>query len=388
MAQTIKFDQAMPRSVSSEIKEKMLTRNLYDLQEVKASLAYALLVRKLRESLFWAQEILASECGWELGDVLIRFWIQYCCPYDMTLPVAIKELDYEGDMDKKTIAVIMRLIEAQTGENKIMEIFVEGFNTYPFPCYKFKAKKEDVSIGKALAEKSGIPAGICLKIRDALLKGHVSRAWHIASRHKSIEGIIPLLAEGVPKKTVACLLELSTITEFQYHSYIACLLLIGLSNTEKTRAIKRTDIEVDNIPSLMLSVASWIKKQGTRSARVHTIEKRALYGLETKAELEELYDIYPRLNEATPFWQRITAGYDLADDGQKEIFYDTWFPDDIPDEWSLEDQQTSHRVNGIESEDDPLKFLEIFYRKFRKSSRAGAYKKLVLGRDFRNLNVS
>ena len=135
MAQTIKFDQAMPRSVSSEIKEKMLTRNLYDLQEVKASLAYALLVRKLRESLFWAQEILASECGWELGDVLIRFWLQYCCPYDMTLPVAIKMLDYEGDMDKKIIDVIMRLISAQTGENKIMEIFVEGFNKYPFPCY-------------------------------------------------------------------------------------------------------------------------------------------------------------------------------------------------------------------------------------------------------------
>jgi len=54
----------------------------------------------------------------------------------------------------------------------------------------------------------------------------------------------------------------------------------------------------------------------------------------------------------------------------------------------LEDQQASHRLNGTEPEDDPLKFLEIFYRKFRKSSRAGAYKKLELGRDFRNLNVS
>jgi len=54
----------------------MLTRNLYNLQEVKVSLAYAMLVRKLRESLFWAQEILASECGWELGDVLMQFWLQ------------------------------------------------------------------------------------------------------------------------------------------------------------------------------------------------------------------------------------------------------------------------------------------------------------------------
>ena len=48
----------------------------------------------------------------------------------------------------------------------------------------------------------------------------------------------------------------------------------------------------------------------------------------------------------------------------------------------------SHRLNGKDAEDDPLKFLEIFYRKFRKSRRAGAYKKLVLGRDFRNMEVS
>jgi hypothetical protein len=138
----------------------------------------------------------------------------------------------------------------------------------------------------------------------------------------------------------------------------------------------------------MLSVASWFKKQGKRSARIHAIEPRALYGLEKKAELKELYDIYPRLQDATPFWQRIIAGYDLTDDNRKEEFYETWFPNDIPDEWSLEDQQMSHRVNGKEAEDDPLKFLEIFYRKFRKSRRAGAYKKLVLGRDFRNMEVS
>ena len=371
----------------------MLTRNLYDLQEVKASLAYAMLVRKLRESLFWAQEILASECGWELGDVLIQFWLQYCCPYDMSLPNAIKRLDYEGDMDTEIVAVIMRLIQAQTGENKIMEIFVEGFNQYPFPCYKVKPRKENVAFARMLSEKSGIPAIICLKIWNALGKGEVSRAWHIAfqegkGKEGAVADIIPLLAEGVPVKTIECLLELSNILELKVHSYIACFLLIGLSKAEKIKARKKTDIEYDNIPGLMLSVASWFKKQGKRAGRVHAIEPRALYGLEKKAELYELYDIYPRLKDATPFWQRIIGGYDLTDDNKKEEFYDTWFPNDIPDEWSLEDQKMSHRLNGKEAEDDPLKFLEIFYRKFRKSRRAGAYKKLVLGRDFRNMEVS
>ena len=371
----------------------MLTRNLYNLQEVKASLAYAMLVRKLRESLFWAQEILASECGWELGDVLIHFWLQYCCPYDMTLPVAIKALDYEGDMDTAIIAVIMRLIQAQTGENMIMEIFVEGFNRYPFPNYKVKPTKENATFARQLSEKSGIPALICLEIWNALEKGEVSRAWHIAfqqgkGKEGAVADIIPLLAEGVPAKTIDCLLELSNILEYKVHSYIACFLLIGLSKTEKIKARKKTEIEYDNIPGLMLSVSSWFKKQGKRSARVHAIETRALYGLETKAELQELYDIYPQLKDATPFWQRIIAGYDLTDDNKKEEFYETWFPNDIPDEWSLEDQQMSHRLNGKEAEDDPLKFLEIFYRKFRKSRRAGAYKKLVLGRDFRNMEVS
>ena len=371
----------------------MLTRNLYNLQEVKASLAYAMLVRKLRESLFWAQEILASECGWELGDVLINFWLQYCCPYDTSLPVAIKNLDYEGDMDTAIIAVIMRLIQAQTGENKIIEIFVEGFNRYPFPNYNVKPTKENAQFARKLSEKSGIPAIICLEIWNALEKGEVSRAWHIAfqqgkGKKGAVADIIPLLAEGVSRKTIDCLLELSNILEYKVHSYIACFLLIGLSKAEKIKARKKTEIEYDNIPGLMLSVASWFKKQGKRSARIHAIEPRALYGLEKKAELHELYDIYPCLQDATPFWQRIIAGYDLTDDNKKEEFYETWFPNDIPDEWSLEDQQMSHRLNGKDAEDDPLKFLEIFYRKFRKSRRAGAYKKLVLGRDFRNMEVS
>jgi len=381
------------RYFSSETNNKMLTRNLYNLQEVKVSLAYAMLVRKLRESLFWAQEILASECGWELGNVLIDFWLQYCCPYDMTLPVAIKNLDYEGDMDATIITVIMRLIQAQTGENMIIEIFVEGFNRYPFPNYRVKPTKENAPFARKLSEKSGIPALICLEIWNALEKGEVSRAWHIAfqqgkGKEGAVADIIPLLAEGVPAKTIDCLLELSNILELKVHSYIACFLLIGLSKAEKIKARKKTEIEYDNIPGLMLSVTSWFKKQGKRSARVHAIEQRALYGLETKAELRELYDIYPQLKEATPFWQRIIAGYDLTDDNKKEEFYETWFPNDIPDEWSLEDQQMSHRVNGKDAEDDPLKFLEIFYRKFRKSRRAGAYKKLVLGRDFRNMEVS
>jgi hypothetical protein len=51
------------------------------------------------------------------------------------------------------------------------------------------------------------------------------------------------------------------------------------------------------------------------------------------------------------WWRRIVTkngfketdeGIEVPDDDDYEDFYDLHFPDDIPDEWSLQDQQKSH----------------------------------------------
>jgi len=360
----------------------MLTRNLYDLEEVKATLKYSLLVGKLRESIFWAQEILASECGWELGGVLIRFWIEYCCPNDFFIPVKIRRLDFDGDMDKDIVAIIMRLCACKK-QNLVMEIVVEGFASYPWPCYRINPNKKQLLEASDRATVCGLAPLDCFKITQALAKGYASRAWHIADRLPvdNVRKLLRLITCAREIVVINCLIDLSEMEGFRRISLAACCIILADVDGFQT------DVEYSDIPGLMMSAASWIKKQGKRQGRIFDIEKRALYGLKEKADIRNLRDIYPHLKTATPFWQRIIAGYDMTCDTAKEKFYDTWFPNDIPDEWSLEDQQKSHRAASASLETDPLAFASLFYRLLRKSRCAGRYKKIMLGKDFRNMDA-
>ncbi len=354
-----------------------LTRNLYRLEEVKASLTYSLLIGKIRSTLFWSQEILASECGWELGGILLNFWIHYCCPLDTMLLVDIRKLEFDGDVDSTLIKIIMRLQAAASRKpgNIVLEIISGALNRYPWPCYtQLPTEKEEMEANEMEA-KTGIPADVCFQISLAINRNEVARAWHFAARQpaKNICRLFTLLA-GDKKKVINCLCDLSVTEGFQQISLAACCVVLSTNGK-----FGPAQIDTENIPGLMLSIKSWIKKQGQRQGRIFPIEKDALYGVcGTEASLTDLYDIYPLLEKATPFWQRIVAGYDIKSDATKEEFYETWFPDDIPDEWSLEDQQTSHRKEGYVKELDPLKFVSIYFRDFRRSRHIGRFKKHLL----------
>jgi hypothetical protein len=357
----------------------MLTRNLYDLEEVKASLTYSLLIGKTRESIFWAQEILASECGWELGGVLIRFWIEYCCPNDFFIPVKIRRLDFDGDMDKDIIAIIMRLCACKK-QNRVMEIIVKGFASMPWPCYRVNPNKEQLLEAEERSKVCGLEPIQCFKISQALATRRAGRAWHIADRClvDGVRKLLRLITCAREKVVIDCLVDLSETEGFRRISLAACCIILADVDSF------RTDVEYSDIAGLMMSADSWIKKQGQRQGRIYDIEKRALYGLKKKADIRELYDIYPRLAAATPFWQRIVAGYDMTSDEAKEKFYETWFPNDIPDEWSLEDQQKSHRATSDALETDPRVFAAIYYWDMRKSNR---YAYIMGGKDFRNMDA-
>jgi hypothetical protein len=55
-----------------------------------------------------------------------------------------------------------------------------------------------------------------------------------------------------------------------------------------------------------------------------------------------LYDIEKLLLADSRFWKNILKQVCLTNDDSREKFYEEFFPDDIPDEWSLADQSKSH----------------------------------------------
>jgi hypothetical protein len=70
--------------------------------------------------------------------------------------------------------------------------------------------------------------------------------------------------------------------------------------------------------------------------------------------------------EGCPFWTRvIEEEVPWLDDDRKEAFYDLYFPDDIPDEWSRQDQEKSHGFGCLINTEVPnyQKYIDRWLRK-------------------------
>lgn len=340
-----------------------LTRNLYRLEEVKASLIFCLVNGKKKSALFWCEEILASECGWILGEILIKSWIWYACPYDVALIYDIRNADYDCDVDDGIIQIVLRLIAAiQKGERNVICTLTLGLRSHPTGGYTKKPTTEQ--------KKTEIHH----ILSDAGRRGLGDRMWYYLSRNLDFPKLGNLVRgskgeKKILKKAVQTLIDLSLHEGYKLPALAACCLIISCRSNKRKIICKKSD--VDDIPNYRLSIASWLQKQGKRSGRIFDIETVALHRLREQDSLQEIWNIYPALKDGTPFWKRISSAYDLADDSSRELFYDTWFPNDIPDEWSLDDQKKSHGDAAF-----PLscrKYSELYFRSFVKSKYFGLY---------------
>ena len=105
---------------------------------------------------------------------------------------------------------------------------------------------------------------------------------------------------------------------------------------------------------------SWAAVAGRRQARLHAIPADALHTETTRGAMAPKYtnigdvrEPIPLLSEGCTFWQEAlkthgiitdeeTGATEFPDDDMLETFYARYFPDDIPDEWSKQDQEKSH----------------------------------------------
>lgn len=94
-----------------------------------------------------------------------------------------------------------------------------------------------------------------------------------------------------------------------------------------------------------------ISGDDVRHQRLHSIPYDCLFGMTWRGRgadtTEDLRAMSLDGLRACPAWKGVTGPVDSSDDSAKEGFYDEHFPwvsCDIPDEWSLADQQKSHGV--------------------------------------------
>jgi hypothetical protein len=153
-----------------------------------------------------------------------------------------------------------------------------------------------------------------------------------------------------------------------------CLSLEQYEKSQKELPSQLTAIQKD-------ALQRWDTCVGYKKRRIYTIPTACLYGVTERgrhgwshSNVRELNDIEPSLL-GCPFWEEaiseygsITSRIQWNSDDDLEAFYDRYFPDDIPDEWTKSEKAVSHG-DGVLGPTEVVTLFKYSRSTFSKWSR-------------------
>ncbi len=188
----------------------------------------------------------------------------------------------------------------------------------------------------------------------ALLQGKTLFAFTLV-RHawtsETWEVLFTIATQKRVRDEVHRLLErLRDLESFVWESRAAAILLVANANRSRKSP---PPLRLELAPEVMEKVEEWKGLEGRRARRQYRIRTEAL-GSEcgrttlrnTEDNLQEIRTPMASLRGCA-YWETVAedmGGWKAIrkSDDHKEAFYDLYFPDDIPDEWSAADQEKSH----------------------------------------------
>jgi hypothetical protein len=333
-----------------------LTRNLYRLDEVRAAAMFCLIKGRAKEACFWLAELIVSDLMLEAIYCMFYVWLIGIGPLRLEWYRRAWEVFRREEIEPESILQFGIALAAsissrprdkggeerdwsQTRDTTAVLLLVAG------------------AAGK-LGDK-GVEAG-WKGVSNLEQKGLMSRLHGLAGAdarlHQTLaalEASSEVVGEGYAerlRKLTNCVAYLATCVPKEYR------------NTEETwRPVILHELEED--------VKGWLTVTAVRrKRRVYEVPYTCLYGMTARGELaqnetniEEIrYGLEGLLRKST-YWSELVPAAD--DDDGREAFYDREFPDDIPDEWSLVDQQKSHGM-GARMGAGPISFLKMAGRWF------------------------
>jgi len=289
----------------------MLTRHLYELDEVCSSLIEALRHRRAKEAVFWARELVLSHEEEALGKIMINAWILLLgAPAIHWLDswTAIKD-DLGGCTRLVHVADLCRLAGRTRAPLKCVVIAARGpadladgdkvsaavAANDPFDLYRYAGPKKPEELITMLCEFVDSP-----EIFDSL---KIAVSGRVGIQIKTLLSVCAVQA--------LCLSEFPGTLELESESDVASWL------------------------------GEWEPSIGRRNGRQYEIQKPSV----TQAE-GLLGSAVELMGRGTVFWQTELAL--ITNDETLEYITDKHFPDDIPDEWSSNERSKSHAAAGAE----------------------------------------
>lgn len=371
-----------------------LTRNLYELDEVVSALQLCLLKGWCR-ALFWLYELVVSKEETLAQQTLMTVWLRAGGGYD---PFLFQDPHWPARGQR-----VLAAIRSARSLNAIR--FLERTATLQHrPAVTPLAATPTIETRR----KERAAAFVASLTPDEMIDPEDAAHWWIsldsACRQHSrtdaiwlLQAVQPILsadaiwsglsiaARGGPltQKAIAFLHEQSAVPEHQVLAQTNALLILCTATKE------RETVQINkpaDLPSTS-AWATWMAATGRRTARIQEIPTEALHRETTRGSMPFKYtnigdvrDPVSLLSEGCRFWQEAfqsagilveeeTGAIQFPDDDSLEQFYERYFPDDIPDEWSTVDQQKSHG-RGCHEKAAPSLLSELAIREERVSGMA------------------
>jgi len=261
-----------------------LTKRLYRLDEVRSAFLFCLKNRRFMEAIFWLRELEESHYGGETRRLLLVSWSMNI---GLSRLIWFHEWCKNSETREGRLRLCWQLLRCSERDSSIWWLLWSG--VCPIVFDDFLSKWKAIYKMKNFWDKIHSP--------EALQKD--MKSYDIFAR-----GVAYYLSCKVPSGSMMVL------------------------SSEEPIDLRKTLDEWD-----VLTI---------RKGRVYEIPSSCLYGMTLRGNGEDTSDEInnPAFNES-PYWRRLGGG-SWTSDTAKEEFFDTYFPDDIPDEWSLKEKRQSH----------------------------------------------
>lgn len=320
-----------------------LTRSLYREDELIAALKWSIIKGRFTEALFWSQEALDSNMTPEFLKALLWVWFFACGPASISWMERFEACVKDPNERVCLNLVICLLYNVKLrGDSSTLALLALGLCSY---------KKEPNT-----TTLSSVPVGLPnTPVIRALVQGKVDLAWM-------------LLRPDWTKTSWTTLMNVCSIKHPKYMNYIKMLMnpvsWMGDTYTNEytwhLRALATILTCTTGTLDLHEDVSAYTKildehhphtNLSMRNRRLYEIPYGCLYWFTARGakrvdettEYELMIDLEDTLVGSKYWTPYLPIGYDF----ERENFFHTHFPDDIPDEWSTASRMKSHGYGGV-----------------------------------------
>jgi len=283
----------------------MLTKHLYRFEEVRAAFLYTLKQGRLKEALFWLDELEDSMYGGEARRLLFLSWL---------MRIGVRNLSW---------------LEAWASESETRE------GRWRLSWQLIRCRERDTSIWLLLW--SVVLASDSLGLQAP---GRLFSEWLGACKKEDEDFWQPLVDASDDERIDRILIALQTsMNKYDLFAKAAALAVMY--------AVKRLGNICWPTVSQIQECPETISETTIREGRLYSIPYDCLYGMTSRGAgldtTEELRCLGEKEFTQSPYW-RTKWPLELLDESI-EVFWNTHFPwtnCDHPDEWPLVEQQKSH----------------------------------------------